>query len=183
MAININTVDVGLPSEAYDWRTWPPPYVTTGILDKNHYALRFGYAAIARAYEVLAARPEVDVKTIHVKGSSQGGGLTLVAAGLLPKAFVSATARKPGLCRLDWNLDHLNPPFFPIAATEQGKPMIHQTLKYFLPCHFTRKITCPIEVSLGIYDDVTPGVSVFCAYNAIPANTKKRLKVDANAGH
>ena len=97
-------------------------------------------------------------------------------------AFVDATARKPGLCRLDWNLQYLNPPFFPIGSTEASKPVIQQTLKYFLPSHFARRITCPIDISLGIYDDVTPGVSVFCAYNAIPGDTKT-LKVDANAGH
>lgn len=182
MAININGVDVGLRDEEYDWRTWPAPYLVTGILDKNHYSLRFGYAAIARAWEVLAARAEVAPEQIRVEGSSQGGGLTLIAAGLIPNAFTSATARKPGLCRLDWNLDYLNPPFFPIAATEDGKANIHQTLKYFLPSHFTRRIKCPIDVSLGLYDDVTPAVSVFCAYNAIPGDNKK-LTVDANAGH
>ena len=132
-----------------DWKTaasWPAPYLVTGILDRYHYSLRFGYAAIARAYEVLAAREEVDPKQIRVQGSSQGGGLALIAAGLVPGAFTSATARKPGLCRLDWNLDYLNPPFFPIAATEDGKPMIHATLWYFLPSHFARRITCPVEV-------------------------------------
>ena len=182
MAININTVDVGLPADAYDWRTWPAPYLVTGILDKNYYTLRFSYAAIARAYEVLAAHEAVDPTQIHVQGSSQGGGLTIIAAGLIPDAFVDATARKPGLCRLDWNLQYLNPPFFPIGSTEASKPVIQQTLKYFLPSHFARRITCPIDISLGIYDDVTPGVSVFCAYNAIPGDTKT-LKVDANAGH
>jgi cephalosporin-C deacetylase len=182
MRININTVDVDLPADQYDWRTWPSPYLVTGILEKEHYSLRFSYAALVRAAEVLAARPEVDPKQVRVQGSSQGGGLTIIAAGLYPN-FTSATARKPGLCRLDWNLDYLQPPYFPIAAPRNGKQMIHNTLKYYLPSHFARRITCPIDISLGIYDDVTPGVSVFCAYNAIPKSTQKKLTVDPKGGH
>ncbi len=182
MRININTVDVDLPEDQYEWRTWPAPYLVTGILDKDHYCLRFGYAALVRAAEVLAARPEVDARQIRVEGSSQGGGLSIIAAGLY-QGFESAAARKPGLCRLDWNLDYLQPPFFPIAVSTNSRQMIHSTLKYFLPCHFARHIKCPINISLGIYDDVTPGVSVFCAYNAIPATTKKRLEVDPRGAH
>jgi hypothetical protein len=32
MAINIAWVDVDLPPDQYDWRTWPAPYLVTGIL-------------------------------------------------------------------------------------------------------------------------------------------------------
>jgi len=181
MRININTVDVDLPPEGYEWRTWPAPYLVTGMLDRDHYSLRFGYAACVRAAEVLAARPEVDPARVRVTGSSQGGGLTLVAAGLYP-GFESAEALKPGLCRLDWNLNYLQPPFFPIAVNESLQPQLAHTLRYFLPSHFARRITCPIAVSLGLHDDVTPAVGVFCAYNAIPGNTKK-ITVDARGGH
>ena len=181
MRININTVDVDLPEHQYDWRTWPAPYLVTGILARDHYCLRFGYAATVRAAEVLAARPEVDPAHVSVTGSSQGGGLTFITAGLY-QGFESARAIKPGLCRLDWNLNYLQPPFFPIAVNDYSREEIEATLRYFLPCHFARNITCPISVSLALHDDVTPAVGVFCAYNAIPG-TGKKIKVDPHATH
>lgn len=180
MAINIAWVDVDLPQEQYDWRTWPAPYLVTGILDKDYYSLRFSYAACARAAEILAARPEVDADNILVTGGSQGGGLTLVAAGLYPK-FKAAVANVPALCRLDWMLD-LRPPYFPIAYTADGKPMIAATLRYYDAANFARRIRCPIWISLGLLDDVTPPMGVFGAYNVIPAS-QKTLLVQPFTGH
>ncbi len=181
MVININTVDVDLPEDQYDLWTWPAPYLVTGILDRDHYSLRFSYAAVVRAAEILAARPEVQADNILVTGSSQGGGLTFIAACLYPK-FKAAVANMPGLCRLDWNFEYLNPPYFPIAANAETRPKISRTLQYFDAVHFARQVTCPIWVSLGLYDDVTPSIGVFCAYNVIPTQNK-RIMVQPFTGH
>ena len=180
MAINIALVDVDLPPEQYDWRTWPAPYLVTGILDRDYYTLRFSYAATARAAEVLAARPEVQADDILLVGSSQGGGLAFVAAALYPK-FKATVANVPGLCRLDWNLD-LQPPYFPVAFTADGRPAIAKTLSYYDAVQFAARVKCPIWVSLGLFDDVTPSMGVFCAYNAIPS-PQKQLLVQPKIGH
>jgi cephalosporin-C deacetylase-like acetyl esterase len=181
MVISINTVDVDLPPEAYDTSTWPAPYLAHGIQDKRRYVLRYSYAALVRAAEILARRPEVRADDILVTGSSQGGGLTLVAAGLYPH-FKAAVANVPALCRLDWNLEYLQPPYFPIAVTAQGKPRIARTLAYYDAVQFARRITCPIWISLGLYDDVTPSMGVFSAWNVLPAK-RKTIEVSAGGGH
>jgi cephalosporin-C deacetylase-like acetyl esterase len=180
MAINIAWVDVDLPKEQYDWRTWPAPYLVTGILDKEYYSLRFSYAACVRAAEILAARPEVDAANMLVTGSSQGGGLTLIVAGLYPK-FKAAVANVPALCRLDWMLE-LPPPYFPIAVNAETRPLIVATLRYYDAVHFARRIRCPIWISIGLLDDVTPPMGVFGAYNVIPVSQKK-LMVQPFTGH
>jgi cephalosporin-C deacetylase-like acetyl esterase len=180
MVISINGVDVDLPPEQYDTRTWPAPYLVTGIMEKEYYSLRYSYAALVRAAEVLAARPEVDPDAMLVTGSSQGGGLTLVAAGLYHR-FKAAVANVPALCRLDWNFDYIHPAYFPIAATDDMRPKILETLKYYDATQFARRITCPIWISVGLLDDVTPAMNVFCAYNVIPG--KKQLLVQPAAGH
>jgi cephalosporin-C deacetylase-like acetyl esterase len=180
MSINIAWVDVDLPAEQYDVRTWPAPYLVTGILDKEYYSLRFSYAACVRAAELLAARPEVDPDNMLVTGSSQGGGLTLITAGLYPK-FKAAVANVPALCRLDWMLD-LQPPYFPIAVNADTRPVIADTLRYYDAVHFARHIRCPIWISLGLLDDVTPPMGVFGAFNVIPS-TNKNLLVQPYTGH
>lgn len=181
MVISINTLDVDLPDSDYDWATWPAPYLVHGILSKHRYWLRYSFAALVRAAEIMARRPEVQADNILVTGSSQGGGLTLVAAGLYPK-FKAAVAGVPAFCRPDWNLLHLNPPYFPIAANLNDRPMILRTLSYYDPAQFARRIRCPTWITLGLMDDVTPSMGVFCAYNVIPGTTKS-LTVVPWGGH
>ncbi|MHB9132759.1 MAG: acetylxylan esterase [Armatimonadota bacterium] len=181
MVIQISNVDVDLPDDQYDWRTWPSPYLVTGILDKEHYSLRFAYAATVRAAELLAARPEVQADNMLVAGHSEGGALSLIAAALYPK-FKAVVASLPGLCRLDWNFDYLNPPYFPIAASVETRPLISRTLAYYDATQFTRRITCPVWITVGLFDDVCPSPGVFCAYNAIPG-AKKTLWVQPTGGH
>jgi cephalosporin-C deacetylase len=181
MAISITNQDVDLPNEAYDWRTWPAPYLVTGILDKDYYSLRFSYAGVARAAEVLAARPEVQADNILCYGSSQGGGLTFVGAALYPK-FKAAVINCPALCRLDWLFEYLDAPFFPIAANNGTRPYILETLKYYDAAYFARQVQCPTWVSIGLLDDGVPAMSVLCAYNALPSK-QKTLLVNPLMGH
>ncbi|HEY3417726.1 MAG TPA: acetylxylan esterase, partial [Armatimonadota bacterium] len=180
MVIQISNVDIDLPGDQYDWRTWPSPYLVTGILDRDYYTLRFAYAATVRAAEILAARPEVQADNMLVAGHSEGGGLSLIAAALYPK-FKAVVASLPGLCRLDWNFDYLNPPYFPIAASNETRPLISRTLSYYDATQFTRRITCPVWITVGLFDDVCPSIGVFCAYNALPG--KKTLWVQPTGGH
>lgn len=181
MAISVTNQDVDLPDDAYDWATWPAPYLVTGIYDKDRYALRFAYAGVARAAEVLAARPEVLADDVLCYGSSQGGGLTFIAAGLYPK-FKAAVINCPALCRLDWLFEYLDAPFFPIASDKASRLYILETLRYFDASQFARSITCPTWVNIGLMDDGVPAMSVMCAYNVIPAK-QKTLLVLPQMGH
>jgi cephalosporin-C deacetylase-like acetyl esterase len=181
MNLQISNVDIDLPNDQYDWRTWPSPYLVNGILDPDYYQMRFAYAATVRAAEILAARPEVQADNILVAGHSEGGGLSLVAAALYPKCK-AVVANLPGLCRLDWNLDYLNPPYFPIACNRDSRPMIARTLGYYDATQFARRITCPVWITVGLNDDVCPTPGVFCAYNALPT-PRKTLWVQPTGGH
>ncbi len=181
MAINISNLDVDLPQDRYDIFTWPAPYLVTGIYDKSRYAMRFSYAGMVRAAEVLAARPEVDAGKMLCYGSSQGGGLTIICAALYGK-FKAAVANCPALSRLDWNLTTLHPDYFPIAGYPSQYPILLDTLSYYDATHFARRVTCPIWISVGLLDDVTPAMNTICACNEIPGNAK-HLLVQPFVGH
>lgn len=181
MAINISNLEVDLPQDDYDIFTWPAPYLVTGIYDKSHYTMRFSYAGMVRAAELLASRSEVDPNKLLCYGGSQGGGLTIICTALYGK-FKAAVADVPGLCRLDWNLTTLHPDYFPIAGRPDSYPILLDTLAYYDATQFAKRITCPIWISVGLLDDVTPAIDTLCAYNAIPGK-QKHLLVQPYVGH
>ena len=65
------------PDDPAAWNYW-----TYGIETPQTSMWRTIYASMVRSVDFLATRPEVDVKRIMSSGGSQGGGLSLVLAGL-----------------------------------------------------------------------------------------------------
>jgi len=60
-----------------------PGSMTKGILDPGHYYYRRVFTDAVRAIEAARSHPEVDATQIAVAGGSQGGGITIAAAGLV----------------------------------------------------------------------------------------------------
>ena len=56
-----------------------------------------------------------------------------------------------------------------------------QTLTYFDNVNLTPRIRCPVLVSCGLRDTISPPENVFAAYNRI--RSKKRIEVYPFAGH
>ena len=74
-----------------------PGSMTKGILDPKHYYYRRVFTDAVRAIEAARSRPEVDEAQIAVTGGSQGGGITIAAAALVPEV-VAAMPDVPFLC-------------------------------------------------------------------------------------
>jgi cephalosporin-C deacetylase-like acetyl esterase len=60
-------------------------YTLRGVLDKDAYYFKRVYLRIVRSLDFLTSRSEWDGKTALLTGRSQGGGLSLVGAGLDPR--------------------------------------------------------------------------------------------------
>ena len=71
--------------------------MTKGILDPQHYYYRRVFTDAVRAIEAARSHPAVDASQIAVTGGSQGGGITIAAAGLVPDV-VAAMPDVPFLC-------------------------------------------------------------------------------------
>ncbi|HEU4907307.1 MAG TPA: acetylxylan esterase, partial [Propionibacteriaceae bacterium] len=81
-----------------------PGFVTMGIEDpKSHYYRRV-FADAVRAVEAVRSLPDVDATKIAVQGISQGGGITLAAAGLVTDV-VAAMPDLPFLCHFERAVD------------------------------------------------------------------------------
>ncbi|EST55000.1 cephalosporin C deacetylase [Brevibacillus panacihumi W25] len=163
-------------------------WMTKGILSKETYYYRGVYMDAVRALEVLAEREEVDTSRIGVTGGSQGGALSLVAAALsaIPRVVV---AEYPYLSHFRRAIDtalagpylEINEYFRRNSAPEiEEKAM--ETLSYYDVMNLAPWVTCPVLVSIGLIDEITPPSTVFAAYNHLQASDKQ-IRVYRYFGH
>jgi len=132
-------------------------YHTAGLASRETSRWRQIYANLVRAMDFLCSRPEVDAKRIAVSGSSQGGGLAIVLAGLDPRvAFLHPTCS--GLCRLDWTIKH-KVCYWPFTAAQKPKGQsmdeFLKTISYFDAANFAPDIQCPAVAHVQLLDWVT----------------------------
>jgi cephalosporin-C deacetylase len=162
-------------------------WMSKGILNKDSYYYRGVYMDAVRALEVLAGRDEVDANRIGVTGGSQGGALALVAAAL-SNIPASAVAEYPYLCHFRRAIDvapagpylELNE-FFRRNSGADVEDLAMKTLSYFDVMNLAPWIQCPVLVSIGLIDEITPPSTVFAAYNHIESN--KDIRVYRYFGH
>lgn len=145
---------------------WP---VTRGIQAPEDYYYRRLITDAVRAIEAARALPGVDpAKTVAI-GNSQGGGLALAAAGLVPDlAALICTA--PMLCHLQRAIEITDaPPYGEIvtylSVHRDAEAAVRRTLSYVDGVTFARRAHAPAHFGAGLRDNVCPPSTVFAAYN------------------
>ncbi len=146
-----------------------PGYMTRGILDPETYYYRRLMSDAVRAVEAARAHPAVDPARIAVNGGSQGGGLVLAVAGLVPDLLL-ATPDVPFLCHwrrateiTDGDPYHEIVRFARIHRQETER--IFMTLSYFDGVNFAARAKSPALFSVALMDQTCPPSTVFAAYN------------------
>lgn len=166
MAISAHDYDVDMPQAEYDALNQGAlagyPYQGRDSRDTCYF--RRVYLGCVRAVDYLVSRDDWDARSLTVMGSSQGGGLSLVTAGLDPRVTALA-ANVPALC------DHLGfraerQPGWPIIV-QPGNAAQEETAGYFDAVNFARHAKCPAIVGVGFVDTVCSASSVYAAYNVL----------------
>ncbi len=146
-----------------------PGYMTRGILDPASYYYRRLITDAVRAVEAARAQPLVDPARVAVTGGSQGGGLTLAVAGLVPDLLV-AMPDVPFLCH--WRRATEITDGYPYQEIvnfarihRDSYERIFRTLSYFDGLNFAARAKAPSLFSVGLMDQTTPPSTVFAAYN------------------
>jgi cephalosporin-C deacetylase len=145
---------------------WP---TTRGILSPHDYYYRRLITDAVRAVEAVRALPGVDPARVVAAGNSQGGGLALAVAGLVPDlAAVLTTA--PFLCNIQRAIDITDAaPYGEIvnylAVYREAAETVRTTLSYVDGVTFARRATAPAHFGTGLRDTVCPPSTVFAAYN------------------
>ncbi len=162
-----------------------PGYFLSGITDPEKYIYRGAYSDAVRAIDFVSQRPEIDTTRIGVMGGSQGGALSFAAASL-DKRVALCAADVPFLSDFRNYFQIANWPGNEVKSYSftHFKPMeeIYKTLDYFDISHLTPRITCPVFMGVGLYDDVCPPAINFAAYNNL-SSVDKQYVLYPKSGH
>jgi cephalosporin-C deacetylase len=162
-----------------------PGSMTKGILDPKHYYYRRVFTDAVRAIEAARSHPEVDSTQIAVTGGSQGGGITIAAAGLVPDV-VAAMADVPFLCHYRRATEIEDSyPYKEIAefchVHRDKVDTVFNTLSYFDGVNFAARAKAKTLFSVALMDKVCPPSTVYAAYNHWAG--EKDIKVYPYNGH
>jgi cephalosporin-C deacetylase len=146
-----------------------PGSMTKGILDPQHYFYRRVFTDAVLAIEAARSHPDVDATQIAVTGGSQGGGITIAAAGLVPDV-VAAMPDVPFLCHYRRATEIVDSyPYKEIADflnTHRDKvDTVFSTLAYFDGVNLSARAKAKALFSVGLMDQICPPSTVFAAYN------------------
>lgn len=157
-----------------------PGFLTRGIEDRDTYVYRRVFTDAVRAVEALRGRTDlVDSARVAVVGPSQGGGIALAVAGLVPD-LSAAHFQAPFLCdiRQATRLTDADPYAEIIGYLGARRDRVEQTfatLSYFDGLAFARRATAPAWFSAGLRDEVCPPVTTIAAYHAYAGPKQLRL--------
>jgi cephalosporin-C deacetylase len=162
-----------------------PGFMTRGILSPQTYYYRRVFVDAVRAVEAARAISSVDSARIVLNGGSQGAGMALAVAGLVPD-IGAVLADVPFLCHYRRATEITNGyPYRELADYCQRHrdkiETVFSTLAYFDGMNFAARASSPALFSVGLMDDVTPPSTVFAAYNYYGG--PKQIKIWPYNGH
>lgn len=146
-----------------------PGFMTRGILNPETYYYRRLFIDSVCALETARSHPMIDQTRVAVNGGSQGGGIAIAVAGLvpdLPMAFVDV----PFLCQFERAIQLVNSdPYHEIVnylrVHRDKEQRVFKTLSYFDGLNFATRAKAKTIFSTALMDETCPPSTVFAAYN------------------
>ncbi|MFD7921974.1 acetylxylan esterase [Streptomyces sp. NPDC059740] len=162
-----------------------PGFLTRGIRSPRTAYYRRVFADAVRAVEAARAHPAVDASRVAVAGTSQGGGLALAVAGLVPD-LVAVAPSVPFLCHMRRGAEIATTgPYLEVAGYLKVNRALtgiaFETLSYFDAVHHAARATAPALFGVGLMDTTCPPSTVYAAYHSYAA--EKRIEVYPFNGH
>jgi len=158
-------------------------YWTMNLDDKDKYYYKRVYLGCVRAVDFITSLPEYDGYNLAVTGGSQGGALSIIAAGLDTRIKYLA-AFYPALSDLSGYFEgraggwpHM---FHPGDSSNYTSDKM-ETALYYDVVNFARQVTQKGWYSWGFNDTTCPPTSMYSAYNVV--NATKEIHVFQDTGH
>ena len=155
-----------------------PGLLLHNVTDRDTYGYRGFYMDAVRAFDLLAGLPEVDSGRVAVRGSSQGGALTLLVAALRAGRVKAASAGAPYLCSMmdaasltrSYPYEEINDY---VRMYPDRRETVTDVIAYYDIHNFVDRIACPIIVNIGLKDDVCPPETGYAMFGAIGSSDKR----------
>lgn len=138
-------------------------YRIEGRESRETYYFLGMYLRLIRAMDFLTAQPEWDGKELIVCGSSQGGGQSIVAAGLDARVTAFA-ANVPAMCEHTGRVNGW-PRLVPRDGAGVPDPQVLEAARYFDAMNFATRTKADAVVSVGFIDNTCRPTTVYAAYN------------------
>ena len=146
-----------------------PGPIVRGVLDPADYYYRRLVTDAVRAVQAARELDGVDPARVAVTGNSQGGGLAVAVAGLVPD-LTAVLATAPLMCDLQRVIEITDQdPYGEIvrflAVHRDAEAAVRRTLTYLDGVSFARRATAPLHLGIGLRDTVCPPRSAFAVRN------------------
>jgi cephalosporin-C deacetylase-like acetyl esterase len=180
LQIGIHGIPVNLAPSVYDDLRFGAlqNYNSALMDDRDNYYYKRVYLGCVRAVDFIYGLEAFDGKNIAVTGGSQGGALSIIAAGLDPRIKFLA-AFYPALSDLTGYMESRAggwPHMFQTKETQRVARI--ETSKYYDVVNFARFVKVPGWYSWGFNDNVCPPTSIYAAYNVIDAPKEAHIFQD-----
>ncbi|WP_291049166.1 acetylxylan esterase [Herbiconiux sp.] len=144
-------------------------FMTKGIDSPETYYYRRLYTDAVRLVDAVSGFDFVDESRLAVTGGSQGGGISLAVAGLVP-GLRAVMPDVPFLCHFRRAVEATpEPPFTELvrylAVHRDVEQQVFSTLSYFDGVNFARRATAPALFSVALMDGIVLPSTVFAAFN------------------
>ncbi len=156
-----------------------PGFMTRGIRSRDTYYYRRVFTDGVRAVEAARSHPAIDGARVALTGGSQGGGITLAVAGLMPDVQ-AAMPDVPFLCQYRRaTLITDGYPYQEIArylmVHRHHEATVFATLDYFDGVNFAARARANALFSVGLMDEICPPSTVYAAYNHYAGHKDMRV--------
>lgn len=156
-------------------------YLANGLENKDIYYMKHVYVGLVRCIDFLTSLPEWDGKNVAVQGGSQGGALSIIAAGL-DSRVTQCVANHPALSDMAGYAAKGGTGGYPHFCRQpqilSNKDCLN-TLAYFDVANFARYVKAPTYLTWG-YNDVTcPPTTSYAVWNTLKC-TKESLLTPIN---
>lgn len=156
-------------------------YLANGLENKDIYYMKHVYVGLVRCIDFLTSLPEWDGKNVAVQGGSQGGALSIIAAGL-DSRVTQCVANHPALSDMAGYAAKGGTGGYPHFCRQpqilSNKDCLN-TLAYFDVVNFARYVKAPTYLTWG-YNDVTcPPTTSYAVWNTLKC-TKESLLTPIN---